>query len=236
MRIFALSDLHLSFDEKYQEYKPMNIFGERWENHALKIRENWISKVSNEDVVLIPGDISWGLKLEDTRYDLYYLEKLPGEKIIVKGNHDLWWKSISKLRKALPANVKAIQNDHIILNNNVAICGTRGWINPEDKNFKEKSDLKIYKRELGRLRLSLESVKDKVEEIIVMLHYPPTSGKHELSEFVEIMKEYNVKTCIYGHLHSEAIFGALPEEKWGINFHLVSADAIDFCPKLIREI
>lgn len=236
MRIFALSDLHLSFDEKYQEYKPMNIFGQAWENHAYKIKENWEKTVADEDVVLIPGDISWGLKLEDVEYDLKYLESLPGKKIITKGNHDLWWQSLNKLRKALPPSVKAIQNDHILLNNQVAICGTRGWINPEDKNFKENTDLKIYKRELGRLRLSLDSVKENVDEIIVMLHYPPTGAKHELSEFVEIMKEYNVKTCIYGHLHSEASLGALPEEKWGMKFHLVSADAIAFSPKLILEI
>ncbi|SMB80395.1 hypothetical protein SAMN00017405_0868 [Desulfonispora thiosulfatigenes DSM 11270] len=233
MKIFALSDLHLSFDENYQEYKPMNIFGEKWQDHAEKIKENWVKTVSNEDIVLVPGDLSWGLNLEDIVYDLSYLENLPGKKIISKGNHDLWWKSLSKVRKALPENIIALQNDHIILNNQVAICGTRGWLNPEDKNFKQSVDLKIYKRELGRLKLSLKSIKEDIKDIIVMLHYPPTSGKHEFSEFVEIMTNFNVKTCIYGHLHSEAIFSALPEEKWGINFHIVSADAIGFCPKLI---
>lgn len=235
MRIFALSDLHLSYDENYQEYKPMNIFGDNWDNHALKIKNNWEQIVREEDVVLIPGDISWALNLEEAVYDLEFIANLPGNKIITKGNHDLWWQSLTKVRKKLAENTKVIQNDHVLLNNRVAICGTRGWISPNDKQFDETTDLKIYKRELGRLKMSLDSIKEDVNEIIVMFHYPPTSGKHECSEFIEIMKEYNVKTCIYGHLHSESILGALPKEKWGINFHIVSADAINFSPKLIYD-
>jgi len=228
MQIFALGDLHLSFDDQGNEYKPMNIFGEKWENHAEKIKKNWGAFVSDDDVILVPGDLSWALKLEDAVYDIEYLGRLPGLKVLIKGNHDLWWLSIGKVRKALPEKTQALQNDHIILPNNIAICGTRGWTCPGDRYFDPEKDTKIYQRELLRLRLSLESIKDDVKEIIVMLHYPPTNGKHEPSGFIEILKEFNVKTCVYAHLHAESIKRALPPEKWGINFYLVSADAIDF--------
>jgi len=233
MRIFALGDLHFSFDAQGVEYKPMDIFGFKWENHAQKIEENWHKTVSQDDVVLVPGDISWALKLEEAIYDLNFLGKLPGLKIIVKGNHDLWWQSLTKVRGVLPPQTVALQNNHVLLENGIAICGTRGWDCPGSINYNGPDDEKVYKREVHRLRLSLESVKEEVREIIVMLHYPPTNNKHELSGFIELLLEYKVKTCIYGHLHSDAIKNALPEEKWGINFHLVSADAVNFSPKLI---
>lgn len=236
MKIFALSDLHLSFDENYKEYKPMGIFGKNWEGHSRKIKENWEKVVSPEDIVLIPGDISWALKLEEIRYDLEFIEKLPGLKIITKGNHDLWWQSLTKVQRTLPDNIVALQNNHYLIDNRIAICGTRGWVCPGEKSFVSKHDLKIYKREIGRLRLSLESVCRDVSEIIVMFHYPPVNSSFEYSDFINVMQEYSVKTCLYGHLHSDAILNALPEEKWGINFHLVSADALNFTPKLITNI
>jgi len=232
MDIFALGDPHLSFNENGEVYKPMGIFGENWEEHDRKIKENWESKILPEDIVLVPGDLSWALKLEEAKYDLEFLGKLPGKKIIVKGNHDLWWQGIGKVRKFLPKSMKAIQNDHILLANKMAICGTRGWTCPGEKSF-TADDYKIYERELGRLRLSLASINDDVKDIIVMLHYPPTNGKHGKSGFIELLLEYKVKTCVYAHLHSESIKVALPEEKWGIKFYLVSADAVGFTPKLI---
>ncbi|NMA02032.1 MAG: phosphohydrolase [Clostridia bacterium] len=234
MAIFALGDPHFSFSTSGQEYKPMGIFGDNWLNHSQKIKANWESVVSPEDVVLVPGDISWALKLEEARQDLEFLGQLPGLKLLVKGNHDLWWQSVSKVRKSLPPSIKVIQNDHYLLENGIAICGTRGWTCPNDKGFDTDHDQKVYEREVNRLRLSLETVKQEVEEIIVMLHYPPTNGKHEPSGFTELLQKFNVKTCVYAHLHSESIQGAIPREKWGINFYLVSADAIGFTPLLVR--
>jgi hypothetical protein len=235
MRIFALGDPHLSLDKKGQINKPMDIFGEHWKAHHEKIKQNWEAIVTHEDVVLVPGDLSWALKLEDASYDLEFLGGLPGMKILIKGNHDLWWQSISKVRKNLPDKMYALQNDHIILPNNIAICGTRGWICPGDKYFNTEEDTKIYERELIRLRLSLDSIKGDVDEIIVMLHYPPTNGKHEMSGFVDILQQYKIKKCVYAHLHSDSINGAISGIKWGINFYLVSADAIDFTPLLIES-
>jgi predicted phosphohydrolase len=232
MRIFALGDPHLSFTEQGEIYKPMDIFGDHWRDHHLKIKKNWEKMVSYADIVLVPGDLSWALKLEEALFDLKFIGQLPGRKILIKGNHDLWWDGIGKVRKVLPASIEAIQNDHIRLTSKLAICGTRGWTCPGEKNFTPE-DKKIYERELGRLRLSLDSIKEKAGEVIVMLHYPPTNGKHELSGFIEIFQEYGVKHCVYAHLHSDSIKGALPDEKWGINFYLVSADAVDFTPKLI---
>lgn len=232
MRIFGLGDPHLSFNKSGEIYKPMGIFGDNWQDHHLKIKENWERTIKPEDIVLVPGDLSWALKLDEALFDLRFLGKLPGRKILIKGNHDLWWQGIGKVRQALPAGMEAIQNDHIHLTDDLAICGTRGWTCPGEKNFTEE-DKKIYERELGRLRLSLTSIKGKVSEIIVMLHYPPTNGKHEISGFIELLQEYHVKHCVYAHLHSDSIKGALPEEKWGIKFHLVSADAVDFTPRLV---
>jgi len=235
MRIFALGDPHLSFNEKGETYKPMDIFGQNWQDHHQKIKENWEKEVRQEDIVLVPGDLSWALKLEEAHYDLEFLGRLPGRKLLVKGNHDLWWQGIGKVRKILPPGMEAIQNDHILLPGGIAIGGTRGWTCPGEKNFTTE-DKKIYERELGRLRLSLASIKEEVQEIIVMLHYPPTNGRHETSGFIELLLEYGVKHCVYAHLHSESIKGALPEEKWGIKFYLVSADAVDFRPRLIYEV
>ncbi|MFZ5945942.1 MAG: metallophosphoesterase [Bacillota bacterium] len=236
MRIFALGDPHLSFDGDGNIYKPMDIFGSNWEQHHLKIAQNWREKVSQEDVVLVPGDISWALKLEEAVDDINFIGSLPGIKILVKGNHDLWWQSVTKVKKVLPQGMHVIQNDNFLVSNDYVICGTRGWNCPGDKGFDEIEDRKVYERELIRLRMSLNSIKQKNREIIVMLHYPPTNGKHEISGFIEILQEYKVNKCIYAHLHSDAVKSRLPETKWGIEFHLVSADAINFSPKLICTI
>ncbi|NLT94422.1 MAG: phosphohydrolase [Clostridia bacterium] len=234
MRFFALGDPHLSFNVRGGIDKPMDIFGDNWQDHHQQIKENWERVVRPEDIVLVPGDISWAMKLEEARYDLEFLGRLPGRKILIRGNHDLWWQGIGKVRKVLPWGMEAIQNDHILLDNGWAVCGTRGWTCPGEKNFTAE-DNKIYERELGRLRLSLSSIKEKDINILVMLHYPPANGKHESSGFIELLQEFGVKHCVYGHLHSDSIKGALPEEKWGIRFYLASADAVNFTPKLILE-
>ena len=153
MKIWAISDLHLSFGAN----KPMDVFGGNWENYLDKIKEDWADKVSDDDIVLIAGDISWAMKLEETKADFEFLGALKGKKIIIRGNHDYWWASISNVRSVLPANVFAIQNDAIKFDD-VIICGTRGWTVPEN-DFETAQDEKIYKRELIRLELTLKSAK-----------------------------------------------------------------------------
>ena len=150
MKVYAISDLHLSINNP----KPMDIFGENWDNYVDLIVKNWNRKVKENDIVLIAGDISWAMKFEDVLNDLDYISKLKGKKVLLKGNHDYWWHSISNLRNALPANMYAIQNDAIKIDN-IVICGSRGWIAPEDNKFKSDEDEKLYKRELIRMELSL---------------------------------------------------------------------------------
>lgn len=225
MSIYGISDLHLDFSGE----KPMDIFGVNWIDHEVKIFENWKQIVNEEDLVLVPGDVSWAMKLDDAYIDLLKIDQLPGIKVITKGNHDYWWGTKSKL-KALKFNtIYFLQNDYFLYKN-IGICGTRGWISKDNDEFGEK-DEKIFNRELNRLKLSLESIKEDVKEIIVMLHYPPFNIDGSPNEFVEIMKEYKVSTCLYGHLHGEGHKFAVEGDIDGIKFHCVSCDFIDFRPK-----
>jgi len=230
MSIFAISDLHLALSID----KPMDIFGERWYNYMERLKKNWIEVVKDEDFVIMPGDISWATYLEQAYADFEFIEKLPGRKIISKGNHDYWWTTLSKLNKFLDANnFKSISFMH---NNSFSIegitfCGTRGWKCPGDDDF-AREDEKIFERELQRLELSLKSSCDKVggEKIIVAMHYPPFNAKREPSKFVEIMRKYNVQRCIYGHLHGAGFKSAVLGNVDGIEFNLVSADFLNFEP------
>ena len=228
MALYTISDLHLGFNVE----KPMDIFGVKWKDHCDKIKENWLSKIKEEDMVLIAGDISWSLKAEDSKYDLDWIDQLPGRKIISKGNHDFWWGSISKLNK-LYENTKFLQNNFYAYED-YAICGTRGWICPGGDKYTSK-DEKIYSREQIRLRLSLEAAKKQgFEKFIVMLHYPPTNEKFEESEFTKIIKEYKVEKVIYGHLHGSVLLGKLLNGYFeNVEYILTSADYLDFNPKRI---
>jgi len=226
MRIFAISDLHLSGANP----KPMDIFGRKWENHWEKIKHNWRELVQDEDVVLIPGDISWAMKLHQALVDLNAIGELPGRKIIVRGNHDYWWNSISKIRDNLPLGMYIIQNDSVFLEG-IHFCGTRSWDMPGGKDDAE-DDLKIFKRELERLKMSLSTAKS-AENIIVLLHFPPFNEKGKPSEMLEIMNEYKVSHVVYGHLHGHS-YKAIEGNIDGINYHLVSCDYLDFIPKLIE--
>lgn len=228
MALYTISDLHLGFNVE----KPMDIFGYKWRNHSDKIKKNWLSKITDDDMVLIAGDISWSLKEEDSKYDLDWINKLPGKKIISKGNHDYWWNSISKLN-SMYENTKFLQNNFYVYEG-YAICGTRGWICPGSDKFTLK-DEKIYKREIIRLKLSLDEAKKQgFEKIIVMLHYPPTNDKFQKSDFIQIIEEYNVEKVIYGHLHGPVLKGELLNGFWGnVEYILTSADYIDFNPKKI---
>lgn len=229
MALYAISDLHLSFNSD----KPMDIFGEKWRRHDEKIKNNWMAKIKGEDTVLIAGDISWAMKSEDSFEDLKWIDNLPGKKIISKGNHDFWWGSIKKLNSMF-TNTKFLQNNFYAYGE-YAICGTRGWICPGSDKFVEK-DEKIYARELIRLRLSLDEAKKAgYEKFIVMLHYPPTNEKYEESGFLEILKEYKVEKLIYGHLHGPALTRVLNGQIGDIEYIMTSADFIDFNPRLVLE-
>ncbi len=236
MKLWAIGDLHLSYGEDGKLKKPMDIFGHNWKDHDKKIQRNWLENISSEDIILLPGDFSWAMDLEEIKYDIEYLHNLPGKKILLRGNHDYWWTSSKKMSAFLPQDIDFIQNDSFQINELLYICGTRGWNVPGESSFSPE-DEKIYLRELARLKLSLDSVpKIPGREIIVMLHYPPVNLRHDYSGFIELMKEYGVETCLYGHLHDASISLRIPDSKWDINFKLVSADAISFNPLLIKLI
>lgn len=228
MSIYAIGDLHLAFDERIE--KPMDVFGDAWHNHYVKLKQCWEENIKREDTVIICGDLSWGLKLEEAMADLDWIHNLPGKKIITKGNHDLWWSSISKLNK-LYEDMHFLQNASIITSEGVAICGSRGWVCPGSDGFDEH-DQKIYDREVHRLELSLEDAKRLgAEHIIAALHYPPTNDKHQESGFTQLLSSYGVKTCIYGHLHGKDAFkNGIKGIFNGVEYRLVSLDYLDACP------
>ena len=233
MSIFAIADLHLSFNEN----KPMNIFGEKWQNHEEKIKQDWLKKVTEKDTVLLPGDFSWSMYLKDTKADFEYLDKLPGRKILLKGNHDYWWSTLNKMQKYVEENnfknIDFLYNNSYEVEGNI-IAGTRGWVQSN-----EQEDKKMINRESIRLEISIEDGIQKFGEdkpIIICMHYPPYTNynKQNLidSPFIEIMRKYNVKKCIYGHLHGESIKEAIQGNIKGIDTTLVSADGVNF--KLIK--
>lgn len=223
MKVFAISDFHLSINNP----KPMDIFGPSWENYLDKIIADWEEKVTDEDIVLIPGDLSWAMKFEEAKPDLDFICNLKGKKVILKGNHDYWWSSISELRGYLYNNTYAIQNDAIKLGNYV-ICGSRGWV-AEDNGFKSEQDEKIYKRELIRMELSLKNamtLKSDEDKVIVITHYPPFNYRMEYNEMIALFEKYKVNYVVYGHLHNEDIKQKLTFERNGIKYYLTSCDLV----------
>lgn len=223
MALYAISDLHLSLNTD----KPMDIFGENWTAHDQKIKENWLQKIKDEDTVLIAGDISWAMKWEESEADLKWIDSLPGNKIISKGNHDYWWASITKLNN-LFNRTKFLQNNFYVYED-YAICGTRGWTAPNEKYTEH--DEKIYKRECIRLKLSLDAAKKEgYEKFIVMIHYPATNERFEDSEFTKIFKEYGVEKVIYGHIHGYGLKNILNGERDGIEYIMTSSDYLEFDP------
>ncbi len=226
MNIFAISDLHLCLSGA----KPMDIFGATWENYLDEIKKDWNARVTDEDYVLMAGDLSWALKLDEATNDLKYLQSLKGKKIIIRGNHDYWWKSISSLRKMLPDSIYPLQNDAIKIDKYI-IAGTRGWTVPEKNKQETEEDEKLYKREILRLELSLEFAKklktDDNDIIIAMIHYPPFNSNFEDSEFTRLFEKYNVKKVIYGHLHGKNSRSILNTTKNGVEYFLTSCDKLN---------
>ncbi|MGI6731023.1 MAG: metallophosphoesterase [Anaerovoracaceae bacterium] len=233
MSIFAIADLHLSLSGE----KPMDIYGGEWVNHTEKIKNLWMETVTKEDTIILPGDNSWALKLEEAKEDLEWLSNLPGKKVMVKGNHDLWWNSISKLNK-LHDSMYFLQNTFYEAEN-MAICGTRGWICPGDDDF-TPHDEKIYKRELGRLKLSLEAAaaagfaepgEDGRSRIICALHYPPTNDRLMSSGFTDLFEAYRVQKVVYGHLHGkDAYKNGLMGMRNQVEYYLTSVDYLKCKP------
>ena len=219
MSIYAIGDLHLSFDDA----KPMDVFGSAWAGHFDKIRADWKSKVAPDDVVLIPGDISWAMKQEDA------LKDLPGKKVFIKGNHDFWWSGITKLRDSAPDETfYFLQTDAVRIGNKV-YAGSRGWSCPGSTDFSAE-DEKLYRRECERFRLALNCGKALLEEgdeLIALIHYPPFSLRSAESGFTELFEEYGVGKVIFGHLHGAGYF-PLQTEKNGVKYYLTSCDKTNF--------
>lgn len=222
--LYAISDLHLSLGTD----KPMTIF-RGWDNYVDRIKSNWVRLVKNDDTVVLPGDFSWGLKLEDTLEDFEFLDSLPGKKIFLKGNHDLWWSTVKKVTEFFDEN--DIKTVSLVYNNAISVgdktvCGTRGWF------YDQSEDDKIRKREVGRLRRSLEAAEEIGGEKIVFLHYPPVYGDYVCNDILAVLKEFKITKIYHGHIHGSG-FNSSVSEYDGIKFNLISADCIDFTPFLI---
>ncbi len=229
MSLYAIGDLHFSTKNP----KPMNIFGNNWDNHQEKIIENWKDTVKEEDTVLVLGDTSWAMTLNDAKEDLDIIKSLPGKKIFIKGNHDYWWASLTKVNNMYSDDdMNFIQNGYFMYED-YAICGSRGWLCPNEVKF-DGNDLKIYKREVLRLEMSIKSAMQAgCKNLIVITHYPPTNDKLEESEFTKLYEKYGVKKVIYGHLHGlESFEMGLRGIRNNIEYTLASSDYIDF--KLIK--
>lgn len=227
MAIFVVGDLHLSLGGD----KPMDVF-EGWEGYLPKLEANWRTLIFPQDTVILAGDTSWAMKLEDTKTDFAFIQNLPGQKWLLKGNHDYWWTTARKMERYLTEN--GFDTMHILHNNacmvgNYALCGTRGW--PFDDT--NAQDAKIMAREAGRLRMSLQA--GGIAQKIAFLHYPPVYPGGCAQPLVDILHEFGVQQCYYGHLHGKSIRGAIQREVDGIRYKLVSADGLHFCPYKICD-
>lgn len=229
MAIYTIADLHLSFNTN----KPMDIFGQNWQNYEEKIKQNWLENVTENDIVILPGDFSWAMYLDETEKDFKFINDLPGKKILLKGNHDYWWSTVTRMRKYLKE--KEFKNIDFLYNNsyefkNKIIVGTRGWTISE-----EQEDRRLTKREVDRLELSIKDGIAKYgenKEIIAFMHYPPVTKNYMNTDYIKLMKKYNIKKCFYGHLHGNSIQDAIEGIVDGIQLKLVSSDGLDF--KLLK--
>ncbi len=224
MALYAIGDLHLALGGD----KPMNVFGEQWENHTEKLKQGF-SKLHDDDVCVLCGDLSWAMSIEEALEDFLFIDSLPGRKIIIKGNHDYWWSTASKAKKLFAENGLTTMD---ILHNNCfffgdcALCGTRGWFYEEESGGEH--DKKILRREVMRLEASLRAAGER--EKLVFLHYPPVYRNYECPEILELLDRYGVRLCCYGHLHGKSCLGAWIGWRGGTEFKLLSADYVNFTP------
>ena len=227
MALYTIGDLHLSLGSN----KPMDIFGDRWQNYVEKIRLGF-SALTEDDTTVLCGDLSWGMSLEESLLDFRFIHALPGRKIILKGNHDYWWTTLRAFDRFCAEH--GFENFHVLNNScffygEIALCGTRGWF--YDAQKEGSHDEKIFRRELGRLERSLQLAGDA--EKYCFLHYPPRYRGYACPEILELLKKYGVTRCYYGHLHADSIRLALEDDYQGVQYRLVSADHVDFRPQCI---
>ncbi len=224
MALYAIGDLHLCLGAP----KPMDIFGGEWVGYMDKLKDG-LSVIQEEDTTVLLGDLSWALSLEEAKDDFAFINEIPGRKIILKGNHDYWWSTAAKFHKFCEengfTNMEILNNNHFLYAD-YAICGTRGWFYEEDRSA--PGDEKVFRRELIRLESSLKSAGELQK--IVFLHYPPYYKGYRCEEILQLLNKYEVRRCFYGHLHGPSHALAL-EGLWdGVDYRLVSADKISFCP------
>ena len=229
MSLFAIADLHLSFGCD----KPMDVF-DGWQNYTARLEKNWRAIVKEEDTVVIAGDISWAMKLDDTVKDFTFIQSLPGKKLIMKGNHDYWWSTKKKIDEFLSSQgfhtISIIHNNAVVVGE-VAVCGTRGWL----YNSQTDEDIKIVNREVGRLNASIDDAERQGAEPIVFLHYPPVYDGAECAEILNVLKKRGIRKCYFGHIHgSQAAKRAIMGDYDGIKMYLISCDYSNFTPVLVR--
>lgn len=225
MSLFAIADTHLSFGTN----KPMEVFP-GWAGFEQRLEKNWRSLVGENDTVVVAGDISWAMTLEETLPDFEFLHALPGKKILIKGNHDYWWNSKRKMDFFLQTN--GFDSLSILHNNAycaglLAVCGTRGWSLESDS----AQDEKVLLREAGRLKASITAARVFDAEAVVFLHYPPVTADDECAQIIDVLIKENIKRCFFGHLHAQAHKNFRDFERYGIRFSLISSDFLGFCPK-----
>ena len=229
MSLFVIGDPHLSFSVD----KPMDIF-KGWTDYTDRLMKNWNNVVGENDSVVIPGDISWAMNFEDAKKDFAFLNSLNGTKYILKGNHDYWWNTMSKMTKFLSDNgfdtIKILHNNAYSVEG-FAIAGTRGWFYDAEKS----ADMKVLLREASRLERSIEEGKKLGDNLIVFLHYPPVMKIGKCQEIFDVLKKHGIKHCFYGHLHGESVCHSVNETVDGIKFSLISADFLSFCPQLVEK-
>ncbi len=231
MRVFAIADLHLA----YVTPKPMTIFGSQWAGHPEAIYERWQDVVRPGDLVLLPGDLSWAMRLPDAMTDLAQVAELPGTKVLLRGNHDYWWPTPSKLRAALPAGMLAVHNDAVKVEN-VVVCGTRGWNTPGYQALNDE-DARLLNREAQRLTLSVEAagrLRHPGDHLLMMLHYPPASAPYLPNPLTDVIEGARPELIAYGHLHGVPVEKSMRHVN-GIPAHLVAADGLKFTPKLLLD-
>lgn len=225
MRLFAIGDLHMPGGDD----KPMDVFGEHWSNHVERIFADWRERVGEEDVVLIPGDISWAMQLSAAEPDLREIGVLPGRKLIIKGNHDYWWNTLRQVQHVMPESMTAIQ--HTVVDVGAAVVtGTRGWSFPTEDAPLSEEEMRVFRRELIRLELGLQAATKIAagRPIVVMLHYPPLYDQLRDTPFTQLLAKYAVHTVVYGHLHGMAVHAGFTGLHEGVRYMLTSSDSLRF--------
>lgn len=227
MSLFAIADLHLSFGTD----KPMDVFP-GWQNYTERIETNWRKVITPEDTIVIAGDVSWAMTLDGLTADFKFVQSLPGRKLIVKGNHDYWWDTISKMSKYVKNSgfdsISFIHNNAVEVDG-IGVCGSRGWF------YDGSNDKKILMREAGRLDMSISAAEHLNAEPVVFLHYPPVCAGYVCTEIMDVLKNHNIRRCYYGHLHGRAASKAFEGEHDGIVFRLISCDHTDFTPAIVAN-